>query len=58
MATMEIVGAPAWVFSDRYSVTAKGAGSLAPGQGRFLMQAFLTEHFNLGLHIETTEQLA
>jgi uncharacterized protein (TIGR03435 family) len=57
----QIEGAPGWVTSDRFDVTAKAEGDVAPttpgqaGPIQFMMRGLLAERFGLIYHIETKE---
>lgn len=53
----DISGDPAWVASDKYDVTAKDARvNLSLDQYRLMVQALLTDRFNLSAHRETKER--
>jgi uncharacterized protein (TIGR03435 family) len=52
----EIVGAPEWVMSDRYDVTAKAEGDVPRDQMTLMLRALLAERFNLAVHYETQER--
>jgi uncharacterized protein (TIGR03435 family) len=57
----QIEGAPPWTASDRFDVTAKAEGDVAPtvpgqaGPIQFMMRTLLAERFGLAYHIETKE---
>jgi bla regulator protein blaR1 len=50
-----IEGGPAWITEDRFTVNARAAGPLGPGQLPFMMQAMLEDRFKLKVHRETRE---
>jgi uncharacterized protein (TIGR03435 family) len=54
--TSEIVGAPEWVMSDRYDVTAKAAGDPTREQMATMLQALLAARFGLAVHYEMHER--
>jgi uncharacterized protein (TIGR03435 family) len=52
----QLVGAPAWVASDRFDIVAKEPeGTFTPEQRRLMMQAMLRDRFKLKAHLETRE---
>ena len=52
----QIIGAPAWLASDRFDIVAKEpAGTFTPEQRRLMMQALLVDRFKLRAHVETRE---
>ena len=52
----QIVGAPAWLASDRFDIVAKEPeGTFTDDQRRLMMQALLIERFKLQAHLETRE---
>ncbi|HXR44988.1 MAG TPA: TIGR03435 family protein, partial [Pseudolysinimonas sp.] len=57
----QIEGLPAWANSDRFDVTAKAEGEIAPTQPgqagpiQFMMRTLLAERFGLVYHEETRE---
>jgi uncharacterized protein (TIGR03435 family) len=52
----QIVGAPAWLASDRFDIVAKEPeGRFTDEQRRLMMQALLIERFKLQAHVETRE---
>lgn len=52
----QIVGAPAWLASDRFDIVAKEPeGTFTDEQRRLMMQALLIERFKLQAHVETRE---
>src|SRR5262245_41414734 len=52
----ELVGAPAWVTSDKYDVIAKGEGNPTREQIRQMLQTLLVERFKLASHVEMQER--
>jgi uncharacterized protein (TIGR03435 family) len=52
----QLVGAPAWLASDRFDIIAKEPeGTFTDEQRRVMMQALLVERFKLQAHLETRE---
>jgi uncharacterized protein (TIGR03435 family) len=52
----QLVGAPAWLASDRFDIVAKEPeGTFTDEQRRLMMQAMLVERFKLQAHLETRE---
>jgi uncharacterized protein (TIGR03435 family) len=52
----QIVGAPAWLVSDRFDIVAKEPeGTFTDEQRRLMIQALLIERFRLQAHVETRE---
>ncbi len=51
----QIVGAPGWVSSERYDITAKAEGAASPEQLKPMLQALLAERFQMTFHRETKE---
>src|SRR5688572_9248559 len=52
----QLVGAPAWLASDRFDIVAKEPeGTFTDEQRRLMMQALLMERFKLKAHLETRE---
>ena len=52
----QLVGAPAWLASDRFDIVAKEPeGTFTDKQRRLMMQALLIDRFKLQAHIETRE---
>ena len=52
----QIVGAPAWLASDRFDIVAKEPeGTFTDEQRRLMMQALLIDRFELQAHVETRE---
>ncbi|HET9195872.1 MAG TPA: TIGR03435 family protein [Vicinamibacterales bacterium] len=52
----QIVGAPAWLASDRFDIVAKEpGGTFTDDQRRLMMQALLIDRFKLQAHVETRE---
>jgi uncharacterized protein (TIGR03435 family) len=53
----QIIGAPAWVTSDRYDITAKveGNGTPTPDQLKIMLRRLLAERFQLAFHREQKE---
>jgi uncharacterized protein (TIGR03435 family) len=52
----ELVGAPAWVSSDRWDVTAVAGAETTREEMRRMMQAMLADRFKLAVHYETRER--
>jgi uncharacterized protein (TIGR03435 family) len=52
----ELVGAPAWVISDKYDVIAKGEGNPTRELIRQMLQTLLLERFKLASHVEMQER--
>jgi len=52
---VQLVGGPAWIYSDRFDIQAQSAQGVAPAQFGERMQSLLTDRFNLKLHRETRE---
>jgi len=52
----QLVGAPAWLASDRFDIVAREPeGTFTDEQRRLMMQAMLIERFKLKAHVETRE---
>jgi len=52
----QLVGAPAWLASDRFDIVAKEPeGTFTDEQRRLMMQAMLIDRFKLKAHVETRE---
>jgi uncharacterized protein (TIGR03435 family) len=53
----QISGSPGWAESDRYDITAKaeGEGKITPDELRRMLQALLTDRFQLKVHHEAQE---
>ena len=51
----QLVGGPAWIYTDRFDIQAQSAQGMAPGQFGERMQSLLTDRFNLKVHRETRE---
>ena len=52
----QIVGAPAWLASDRFDIVAKEPeGTFTAEQRRLMLQALLIERFKLQAHLETRD---
>jgi uncharacterized protein (TIGR03435 family) len=53
----QIAGAPGWIGSERYDITAKTAQPVNPGfeEEKQLIRSLLTERFALKTHVETRE---
>src|SRR5687768_13105956 len=52
----QLVGAPAWLASDRFDIVAKEPeGTFTDEQRRLMLQALLIERFKLQAHVETRE---
>jgi len=54
--TSELVGAPAWVNSERFDIDARAAFEPNPEQERTMLRALLVDRFKLAAHIETQER--
>jgi uncharacterized protein (TIGR03435 family) len=52
----ELIGAPEWVTSDAYDVTAKGEGNPTREEIGLMLQSLLAERFKLVTHYETRER--
>ena len=52
----DLVGAPAWVMSERYDVTAVAAGNPSRDALAPMVRAMLAERFKLAAHYETQER--
>jgi len=52
----QIVGAPAWVDSQRYSITAKPPEGVPPSAMSVMLANLLKDRFQLATHLETREQ--
>jgi uncharacterized protein (TIGR03435 family) len=52
----ELIGAPAWITSDTYDITAKGEGNPTREAIRLMLQSLLAERFKLAVHYETQER--
>jgi len=51
----QLVGGPAWIYTDRYDIQAQSAQGGTPKEFGERMQSLLAERFNLKLHSETRE---
>ena len=51
----QIVGAPDWVFSDRFDVLATMPADTAPGEVRIMLRAMLADRFGLATRDDTRE---
>lgn len=51
----QVVGGPAWLYSEPYDVEAKAAGNPDSSQSRVMLQSLLAERFHLVVHHETRE---
>jgi len=51
---LQVVGAPGWMATDRFDITAKSDDNPAPGQAA-LLQALLKDRFQLEVHRETRQ---
>jgi uncharacterized protein (TIGR03435 family) len=51
----QIVGGPAWLYSERYDIEAKAAGNPDSSQSRVMLQSLLADRFHLAIHSETRE---
>lgn len=52
----ELIGAPSWVASDRWDVTAVAGADATSDEIQSMMQAMLAERFRLAVHYETRER--
>jgi uncharacterized protein (TIGR03435 family) len=52
----ELIGAPDWITSDTYDITAKGEGNPTREELRLMLQSLLVERFKLAVHYETQER--
>jgi uncharacterized protein (TIGR03435 family) len=52
----ELLGAPEWVTSETYDVTAKGEGNPARDEIRLMLRSLLSERFKLAVHYQTQER--
>lgn len=52
----ELVGAPEWVESDVYDVTAKASGNPTRDEMRLMMRTLLAQRFKLAVRLEKREQ--
>jgi uncharacterized protein (TIGR03435 family) len=52
----QISGAPGWVDSERYDISAKAEGTADQEQVKLMIQALLAERFKMKFHRETKEQ--
>jgi uncharacterized protein (TIGR03435 family) len=52
----DLVGAPAWVTSERYDVNAKADGNPTRDEIRLMLRTMLAERFKLAVHQDTREQ--
>lgn len=53
---LELVGAPEWVRTEPYDVSARAAGNPTRDEMRLMMRTLLAERFKLAVHYETREQ--
>jgi uncharacterized protein (TIGR03435 family) len=51
----QLVGGPAWIYSDRFDIVAKSGQDAPRGEFGLRMQSLLAERFNLAIHRETRE---
>jgi uncharacterized protein (TIGR03435 family) len=51
----QIEGGPNWITQDRFTVDAKAAGRIGPGQFPLMVQSMLEDRFKLKVHRETRE---
>jgi uncharacterized protein (TIGR03435 family) len=51
----QLVGGPAWIYTDRFDIQAQSTQGMAPGQFGERMQSLLSDHFNLQVHRETRQ---
>lgn len=54
--TSELIGAPDWVSSEPYDVTAKAAGEVTREQMEAMLRALLADRFKLAVHYEIQER--
>ena len=52
----QMVGAPAWINTERYSIRATGSDSLPPAALSVMLRNLLKDRFQLATHLETREQ--
>jgi uncharacterized protein (TIGR03435 family) len=51
----QIIGAPAWIDSERYDIEAKAEGALSDQTGGPMLQALIEERFRAAMHGETRD---
>jgi bla regulator protein blaR1 len=51
----QLTGAPSWVESERYDITAKAEGPAEPDQLKLMMRSLLADRFKLVIHRETKD---
>ncbi len=51
----QVVGGPAWLYSESYDIEARADGNPDSDQSRVMLQSLLAERFHLVLHRETRE---
>jgi uncharacterized protein (TIGR03435 family) len=51
----QVIGGPAWAYSETYDIEAKGTGNPDSNQSRIMLQSLLADRFHLVLHRETRE---
>ena len=54
--TNELLGAPAWVTSERFDVDARATFEPTPDQERIMLRALLADRFKFVAHVETPER--
>ena len=54
--TNELLGAPAWVTSERFDVEARATFEPTPDQERMMLRALLADRFKFVAHMETPER--
>jgi uncharacterized protein (TIGR03435 family) len=51
----QVVGGPAWAYSETYDIEAKAAGNPDSDQSRIMLQSLLADRFHLALYRDTRE---
>jgi uncharacterized protein (TIGR03435 family) len=51
----QLIGAPAWLNSDRFDISARAAGEVTPEVARQMLKNLLHDRFNLRVHTETRQ---
>jgi uncharacterized protein (TIGR03435 family) len=51
----QVIGGPAWAYSETYDIEAKGTGNPDSNQSRIMLQSLLADRFHLKLRRETKE---
>jgi len=52
---LQVVGGPAWLYSERYDIEAKADGNPNSDESRLMLQSLLADRFHLAIHRETRE---